>query len=74
MHRQTNQQVAIKIYDRYKLMDVQRRKSAIREVKILLKLSHPSIIRLYEAIDTAKYVYLIMEMAQGQSLHGYLKA
>lgn len=46
-------------------MDVQRRKSAIREVKILHKLSHPTIIKLYEAIDTTKYVYLVMEYAVG---------
>lgn len=55
-------------------MDVQRRKSAIREVKILHKLSHPQIVKLYEAIDTAKQVYLVMEYAVGQSLHAYLKA
>lgn len=66
--------MAIKIYDRYKLMDVQRRKSAIREVKILHKLSHPQIVKLYESIDTAKQVFLVMEYAVGQSLHAYLKA
>ena len=38
------------------------------------KLTHPTIIKLYEAIDTAKYVYLVMEYAMGQSLHAYLKA
>ena len=39
--------------------------------KILVKknLEHPNIIRLIESIDTAKYVYLVMEFAKGESLH-----
>ena len=49
------------MYDRYKLMEVQRKKSALREIKILSKLNHSNIVKLYEAIDTAKYVYLVME-------------
>jgi MAP/microtubule affinity-regulating kinase len=62
------------MYDRYKLMDVQRKKSALREIKILSKLNHPNIVKLYESIDSSKYVYLVMEYVQGESLHGYLKA
>ncbi|CDW85791.1 protein kinase domain containing protein [Stylonychia lemnae] len=74
VHRPTNERVAIKIYDRYKLMDLQRKKSALREIKILSKLNHPNIVKLYESIDTSKQVYLVMEYAVGDSLHGYLKA
>lgn len=60
-HKPTGERIAIKIYDRYKLMEVQRKKSAIREIKILSKLRHPGIVKLYEAIDTSKQVYLVME-------------
>jgi len=66
--------VAIKQYDRYKLLDLQRKKQAIREIKILSKLEHPNIIKLHESIDTVKYVYLVMEYARGESLHAHLKA
>jgi serine/threonine protein kinase len=55
-------------------MDLQRKKSAMREIKILSKLGHPNIVKLYESIDTAKTVYLVMEYALGESLHSYLKA
>jgi len=74
IHRKTGERVAIKKYDRYKLLDLQRKKQAIREIKILSKLEHPSIIRLHESIDTNKYVYLVMEYALGESLHSHLKA
>jgi serine/threonine protein kinase len=38
------------------------------------KLDHKGIAKLYEAFDTHKQVYLIMEFASGGSLHGYLKS
>jgi len=41
IHKPTAERVAIKIYDRFKLMDLQRKKSALREIKILSKLNHP---------------------------------
>ena len=37
-------------------------------------MNHPNIIKLYEAIDSPSYVYLVMEYAQGESLHAHLKA
>jgi len=54
VHRPTSERVAIKIYDRFKLMDIQRKKSALREIKILSKINHPNIVKLYESIDTSK--------------------
>lgn len=74
MHKPTGERVAVKVYDRLKLMDVQRKKSALREIKILSKLNHQNIVKLYESIDSSKYVYLVMEYAIGDSLHAHLKA
>ncbi len=37
------------------------------------KLDHHSIAKLYEAFDTHKQVYLIIEYVNGGSLHSYLK-
>jgi serine/threonine protein kinase len=53
-HKATGQSLAIKIYDKYKLLDIQRKKSVIREIKILKKLEHDNIVTLYDAIDTPK--------------------
>lgn len=47
-HNETKQQVAIKILDKERIVtegDVTR---VQREIEILMKLSHPNIIRLYE--------------------------
>jgi serine/threonine protein kinase len=74
VHRQFGERVAIKQYDRFKLMEIHRKKQAIREIRILSRLNHPNIIRLMESIDSPKYVYMVMELAQGESLHANLKA
>ena len=38
------------------------------------KMKSQQIIKLYEVIDTGKYVIIVMEYVSGGSLHGYLKA
>ena len=60
-HKPSGERVAIKQYDRTKLVDPQRKKQALREIRILSRLQHPNIVRLFEAIDSPNYVYLIME-------------
>ena len=74
LHKPSNKKVALKIYKKYKLMDPNRRKSVKREIKLMEKMKHPNIVKLYEIIDTSKYVILVMEYVGGGSLHGYLKA
>lgn len=74
LHKPTNKKVAMKIYKKYKLMDPNRRKSVKREIKLMEKMKSQQIIKLYEVIDTGKYVIIVMEYVSGGSLHGYLKA
>ena len=45
-----------------------------REIKILKKLDHPNIIKLYTTIDTGKQVVLVMEYIGKTSLYQYLKS
>jgi MAP/microtubule affinity-regulating kinase len=59
-HKKTGKKVAIKIYDKYKLLDPQRKKSVNREIRILQRLNHPHIVKLYEVIDTAKQVHSLL--------------
>jgi MAP/microtubule affinity-regulating kinase len=74
IHKPSNKKVALKIYKKYKLLDPNRRKSVKREIKLMEKMKHPNIARLYETIDTEKYVILVMEYVGGGSLHSYLKS
>lgn len=54
--------VAMKIYEKYKLLDTTVKQNLIREIKILSRVQpHPNIIKLYESIDTFSHVYLITE-------------
>jgi len=69
-----NKIVAMKIYEKQKLLDPHRKKVVNREIQILKKLSHPNIVKLYEVIDSTKKLYLIMEYVKGQTLSSYLKS
>ena len=71
---QTDAKVAIKIYDKYNLLDAQRRKGVRREIKILERIHHENIINLHEAFDNKKQVFLVMEYINGGSLHSLLKS
>jgi serine/threonine protein kinase len=54
----TKKKFAIKIYEKYKLLDVQRAKNLKREIAILEILQHEFIVMLHETIDTIQGVIL----------------
>jgi serine/threonine protein kinase len=43
-----------------------------REIKILKKIKHPSIVQLYEIVETDEEIYLIMEYCNGGELFDYI--
>jgi len=61
--------VAIKIIDKTKLNE-DNLKKIFREVKIMMKLRHPHIIRLYQVMETEKMIYLVTEYASGGEIFG----
>ena len=73
LHRLLNQKIAVKIYEKTKLMEPNRRKSVKREMKIMEKLDHEHIAKLFEVFESHKQVFFVMEYVNGGSLHGYLK-
>ncbi|KAA6419846.1 MAG: serine threonine kinase, partial [Trebouxia sp. A1-2] len=44
-----------------------------REISILRRLSHGSIIQLLEIVETEHFIFLVMELAQGGSLLDYVR-
>ena len=53
----TNEKVAIKIYEKDKLIEPQRYKSVQREIKLLEKVKHPNIVKFHEAFDNNSQVF-----------------
>jgi len=45
----------------------------MHEIKILKKLKHPKISKLYEVIETSRFVYLMIEWVEGQSIQDILR-
>jgi len=54
LHKKENKKVALKIYEKSKMGELQRKKSVRREIKLMERLNHPNIAKLYEAIETAE--------------------
>ena len=73
VHKVTGQKVAIKVYDRSKICNVSQQKCIETEIKILMKLEHPNIVKLYQRIDTPKFLYIVLEYVSGYSLSTSLK-
>lgn len=73
VHLPTRGQFAIKTYEKAKLLDPQRKKNVISEIKILKTLSHPNIIKLKEAINAPRQVHIVMEYIGACSLWSFIK-
>jgi len=57
--------VAIKIYEKIRIKEVQRKKSVCREIKLLAKLKHKNIMKIYDTIETNNHVNIVMEYIGG---------
>ena len=73
LHRYNKNKYAIKIYSKESLIDPQKRSTVKNEINILKQLDNVNIMKLYEVIDSPKYLYLVMEYINGISLLETLK-
>lgn len=71
-HQLTQEKVAIKVLEKDKIVDVHDVERVTREIHILKIVRHPTIVQLYEIIETEKELYLIMEYARGGELFEYI--
>jgi len=69
IHKKSGDLFAIKIIDKQKFMMNARRKDALMdEVRVLTSVSHENIIKIQEVFETAKSLYLVLELVTGGEL------
>ena len=72
IHKQTNQEVAIKIFEKKNFISSKDLLYFKNEISILKKLNHPNIIRIYNIIEDDLNYYIIMEYASKGELFKYI--
>ncbi|XP_066249817.1 SNF-related serine/threonine-protein kinase-like isoform X1 [Euwallacea similis] len=70
-HVFTGEKVAVKVIDKSKLDEVSKA-HLFQEVRCMKLVQHPNVVRLYEVIDTATKLYLILEWGDGGDLYEYI--
>lgn len=72
-HIFTQQQVAIKILDKTKMLDEEDDIIRVqKEISILKKIKHKNIIQLYEIMESKRNLYLVMEYCENKELFDYI--
>ena len=69
----TGELVAMKTVDKAKLTSENLKKTVEHEIRILKKLRHRRIVRLYEVIETARSIILILEYVDGGTVQQLVK-
>ena len=73
VHKPTGMTLAVKVYEKFRLNESQRKQSVKREIQVMQKLQHDNIMRMYDVIDSPKQLYIVLEYIQGQMLHSYIE-
>eukprot|EP00741_Cyanophora_paradoxa_P024332 tig00000053_g23497.t1 len=69
-NKTTKEKFAIKIIEKENCQD----DSILNEIEILQRISHPNVVALYEAYQTPKRLYLVMELVTGGELYDRIVA
>jgi len=72
-HKLTGQAIAIKTYEKSKIKDANHLRRIQQEIRLMEKLNHPSLIRLFETLESPKRIHLVMEYTGGGNLCSYVK-
>ena len=64
--------MAIKVLEKRKMAEAADIERVTREINILKKIRHPTIIQLYDIIETNQQLFLIMEYATKGELFNYI--
>ena len=73
IHKETKNKYAVKIYDKYLINDEEKKYTIKNEIFILSQLDDENVMKLYDVIETNRYLYLIMEYIDGISLLDFIQ-
>ena len=73
MHKLVRKLVALKSLDKECLKDEDQKQKLMKEVNLLLKLRHDSVVKIYEIIETKKHIIIVMELCAGGDLFNYVR-
>ncbi|CBZ50377.1 putative protein kinase [Neospora caninum Liverpool] len=65
--------VAVKIYEGFRSMNKDRKAVIVREIRVMRRLSHESIVKYAGIYNEAKALYVLMQFLNGGSLHTLVK-
>ena len=68
IHNETNKKMAVKIIKKKKFSD----DYYLLETKFLKKLNHERIIKLFDVVNTKKYLFIFTELCEGGSLKDFI--
>ena len=69
----TNENYAMKIYNKSELKDKVRKRCVNNEIETLKRISHKNIIKLIEVIELKEHILIVQELFKGISLSQYYK-
>ena len=69
----TGELVAMKTVDKAKLTSENLKKTVEHEIRILKRLRHGRVVKLYEVIETSRSIHLIMEYVDGGTVQHLVK-
>jgi serine/threonine protein kinase len=71
-HRITKTEVAIKIIDKRRL-DPDSLTKVYREIQVLKRVKHPSIVKLYQVMESNNMIYLVTEYCKNGEIYGMIR-
>eukprot|EP00850_Spirogloea_muscicola_P023910 SM000406S15593 [mRNA] locus=s406:38447:40942:+ [translate_table: standard] len=71
-HRLTDSKLAIKTLNKERISQQNMNGRVHREISILLQIRHPNVIRLYNVLETSRYILLVMEYARNGELYYHI--
>ncbi|XP_022799841.1 serine/threonine-protein kinase par-1-like isoform X2 [Stylophora pistillata] len=73
-NRITNSKVAMKVIDTRKIKDDYVKRNILREARLLKKVNHPNIVRLYETLKQHSIYCIVTEYVSGGELLTHLRS